>query len=226
MIVDGDPSSRQRIRDDVCSPRMEVMIAERSSDALTGYRSADIVLLGQALPDVNVLGLCQLIRGESSVPIIVIAENDDEVDLVLALMMGADDYIVRPYRRRELLARLEAAYRRAYGAPPLRQAVAPITTHETKIFGNVTLDLRSRRVMMGGREIILSRKEFDILSLLASDPGRTFTREQIMKEVWGHDGGGDTRTLGVHVTSLRKRVCAPGLIETVRGVGFRLKTQE
>lgn len=230
MLVDGNLASRARLRDDLCNPGTEIVIAEQSSVALADYPSVDVVVLGFTLPDIDVLQLCQLIREESNIPIIIVADSDDEVELVLAFKIGADDYILRPYRRRELVARVEAAYRRAYGVRPVGAAM-PARVVSTqwfalsdglKTFGGVSVDPRSRRVTVDGREITLTRKEFDVLALLASDPGRTFTRGQIMKEVWGHDGGGDTRTLGVHVTSLRKRVSVPGLIETVRGVGFRL----
>jgi two-component system response regulator RegX3 len=225
MVVDGDSASRAKLQDDLCNPGIEIVTAEQASVALADYPSVDVVILGFTLTDVDVLQLCQLIREKSNIPIIVVADSDDEIELVLALKIGADDYIVQPYRRRELVARVEAAYRRAYGVRPLRAATPAsgiALSHEVKTFGSVSVDPLSRRVTVGSREITLTRKEFDLLALLASDPGRTFTREHIMKEVWGHDGGGDTRTLGVHVASLRKRVPVPGLIETVHGVGFRL----
>lgn len=184
--------------------------------ALDVIGQVDAVLLDLVLPDIDGFEVCRSIRASSDVPIIIVSGRGDEFDRVLGLRMGADDYVVKPFGLRELAARIQAVARRAgragsvAGSPGV-QAVGPIS-----------LDLRRRQLTVKGRVVTLTRKEFDLLAYLASEPGRTFTREQIMTGVWGHDGAGDTRTLGVHMTGLRRKIGAFEVIETVRGVGFRL----
>jgi two-component system response regulator RegX3 len=195
---------------------INAVTVDRGRAALSHFNKVDLVLLKLQLPDINGFELCQLIRLSSQVPIIMVSGHDDEFDCVLGLKVGADDYVVRPYRLHELLARMEAVVRRATGQWPVNLA------DSVRNVGALRLDLRLRRVVVEGTEIALTRKEFDLLAFLASDPGRTFTREGIMSEVWGHNGTGDTRTLGVHMAGLRRKLGVGNLIETVWGVGFRL----
>jgi len=175
------------------------------------------VLLKLQLPDINGVELCQRIRLNSQVPIIMVSGHDDEFDCVLGLKAGADDYVARPYRLRELLARIQAVVRRATGQWPTAPA------DPVRNIGVLHLDLHLRQAVVRGAEIALTGKEFDLLAFLASEPGCTFTREDIMSQVWGHDGAGDTRTLGVHIAGLRRKLGVDNLIETVWGVGFRLR---
>lgn len=179
---------------------------------------ADLVLLDLGLPDLDGYEVCRRLRAESEVPIIVITARGDEVDRVVGLELGADDYVVKPFGFRELVARIRAVSRRtaAWGegeADPVLRS------------GPIEVDTRTRRVTVGGTEVDLTRKEFDLLALLALDPGATRTRDEILEEVWDAHWYGPTKTLDVHVASLRKKLGDPTLIETVRGVGFRLGTE-
>jgi DNA-binding response OmpR family regulator len=173
------------------------------------------VLLDLGLPDMDGSEVCRQVRKTSAVPIIVVSARGDESDRVLGLELGADDYLVKPFGLRELVARVRAVSRRAVSDPDqLLQRV-----------GAVEIDRRARRVTVDEVEVALSPKEFDLLSLLGQDPGAVVSREQIMDEVWDPHWYGPTRTLDVHVASLRKKLGDPGLIETVRRVGFRLRDE-
>jgi DNA-binding response OmpR family regulator len=177
---------------------------------------AELVLLDLGLPDIDGYGVCRRLRSRGDVPIIVITARGDEVDRVIGLELGADDYLVKPFGFRELVARIRAVTRRSAGA---RSATAPDQLRH----GDLEVDLRSHRVTMAGEEIALTRKEFDLLALLAADPGATRTRDEILESVWDAHWYGPTKTLDVHIASLRKKLGDPTLIETVRGVGFRLR---
>jgi DNA-binding response OmpR family regulator len=189
------------------------------AEGLAAAPRADLVLLDLGLPDQDGSDVCRRLRATSQVPIIVVTARGDEVDRVVGLELGADDYLVKPFGFRELLARIGAVMRRANpavaaGAPP-GDAVARL--------GAVTLDRRSHRVHVGDDEVDLTPKEFDLLALLAEDPGAIRTRAEILERVWDPHWYGPTKTLDVHVASLRKKLRDPGLVETVRGVGFRLR---
>ncbi|MBD2892415.1 response regulator transcription factor [Spirillospora sp. NPDC000708] len=214
LLVEDDAEFSEELAGRLEEQGMDTVAVDQGRAALEHCAEVDIVLLDLMLPDLDGFAVCQLIRNSSTVPIIIVSGRDDEFDRVLGLRMGADDFVAKPYRVRELTTRIEAVVRRARGAWAGGDSV--------KELGGVHLDLRLRRVLVNGEEVALTRKEFDLLAFLAFEPGRTFTRGQIMEEVWGHDGAGDTRTLGVHMTGLRKKLGVAGLIETVRGVGFRL----
>ena len=179
---------------------------------------ADLVLLDLGLPDLDGYEVCRRLRAESEVPIIVITARGDEVDRVVGLELGADDYVVKPFGFRELVARIRAVSRRT--AARGEGEADPVLRS-----GPIEVDTRTRRVTVGGTEVDLTRKEFDLLALLALDPGATRTRDEILEEVWDAHWYGPTKTLDVHVASLRKKLGDPTLIETVRGVGFRLGTE-
>ncbi|MFD9904256.1 response regulator transcription factor [Streptomyces sp. NPDC059063] len=218
LLVEDDEECRAELSDRLFEQGMETVAVGRGLAALDLCAGVDVVLLDLLLPDIDGFAVCQMIRTHHTVPIIIVSGRNDELDQVLALRMGADDFVVKPFRVRELTARIQAVTRRAREA----SSGGDSDSDSVKQLGEVSLDLRLRRVLVGGREISLTRKEFDLLAFLAYDPGRTFTREQIMREVWGHDSAGDTRTLGVHMAGLRRKLGVEGLIETVRGVGFRL----
>ena len=179
---------------------------------------ADLVLLDLGLPDLDGYEVCRRLRAESEVPIIVITARGDEVDRVVGLELGADDYVVKPFGFRELVARIRAVSRRT--AARGEDDADPVLRS-----GPIEVDTRTRRVTVAGAAVDLTRKEFDLLALLARDPGATRTRDEILEEVWDAHWYGPTKTLDVHVASLRKKLGDPGLIETVRGVGFRLGTE-
>jgi two-component system response regulator RegX3 len=174
----------------------------------------DIVLLDLGLPDIDGYEVCRRIRSRSDVPIVFLTARSDEVDRVVGLELGADDYVVKPFGFRELVARIRAVTRRR--ASPGRTEGAPLH------IGAMEIDRRTRRITVGDALIELTPKEFDLVALLAQDPGAVFERQQIMERVWGHPWYGPTKTLDVHVASIRKKLGDPAWIETVRGVGFRL----
>jgi two-component system, OmpR family, response regulator RegX3 len=216
LLVDDNPDLVHELTEGLRGHGIDALAVEHGRAALTHYTAVDAVLLDLKLPDIDGFEICRLIRANSSVPVIIMSGRGDEFDQVLGLKMGADDYVVKPCRIRELTARIEAVVRRSR-YPRLPWSATPV-----RDLGTLRVDTRLRRVTVHGTEVPLTRKEFDLLALLTSEPGRTFTREEIMKEVWGYDGAGDTRTLGVHMSGLRKKLGAADVIETVRGVGFRI----
>jgi len=174
----------------------------------------DVVLLDLGLPDVDGYEICRRLRESSPVPIIVITARGEEADRVIGLELGADDYLVKPFGFRELVARIRAVTRRV---DPNRAAP------EVTVNGSLEVDRRTRRARIGGEELALTRKEFDLLALLATDPGALRSREEILERVWDPHWYGPTKTLDVHMASLRRKLGDPTLIETVRGVGFRMR---
>ena len=174
----------------------------------------DVVLLDLGLPDVDGYEVCRMLRARSDVPVIMVTARSEEVDRVVGLELGADDYIVKPFGFRELVARIRAVCRR-HPRPGQARSVLHL--------GSLTIDPRTRHVTDGGREVPLTPKEFDLLAVLAEDPGAVVTRQQVLERVWGSNWYGPTKTLDVHMGSLRRKLGDPGRIETVRGVGFRLR---
>jgi DNA-binding response OmpR family regulator len=190
----------------------EVERAATAAEALTAA-AADLVLLDLRLPDGDGLDVCRHLRERSDVPIIVVTARGEEADRVVGLELGADDYVVKPFGLRELIARIRAVTRRASTRGG---------THEVLRAGALEVDERSRRVTLDGREVELTPKEFDVLAALARDPGAVVTRRRLLEEVWETTWYGSTKTIDVHVASLRRKLGDPGLVETVRGIGFRL----
>jgi DNA-binding response OmpR family regulator len=193
--------------------------------ALLRNRSAGsfgVVLLDLGLPDVDGFEVCGRIRRASSVPVIMVTARADVRSRIHGLNLGADDYIVKPYDTGELLARIHAVSRRTSPAEPA-EAGAPAAARDGVLaLGPVTVELSTRQVSVDGRPVSLTRKEFDLLALLGQRPGVVFRREQIISDVWQTSWEGTGRTLEVHVASLRAKLRRPELVETVRGVGYRL----
>ena len=175
----------------------------------------DLVLLDLGLPDTDGLDVCRELRSRGTVPIIVISARSDEVDRVVGLELGADDYVSKPFGVREVVARMRAVLRRTSAATA---DAAP----EPEPAGRLAIDRRARRVQVDGAELTLAPKEFDLLALLAEEPGAVFTREQIMEAVWDVNWFGSTKTLDVHVGALRRKLGDAAAVEAIRGVGFRL----
>jgi len=176
---------------------------------------ADLVLLDLGLPDVDGYEVCRRLRAGSDVPVIIITARGEEVDRVVGLELGADDYVVKPFGFRELVARIRAVTRRTARQPePDGSAVQQL--------GRLEIDRRSYRVAIDGQPVALTPKEYDLLVFLASDPGAMRTREEIIDAVWDPHWFGPTKTLDVHVASLRRKLGDARWIETVRGVGYRL----
>ena len=182
----------------------------------------DLVLLDLNLPGLDGLDVCRSLRSDpatSSVSIIMITARVDETDLVSGLELGADDYVTKPFSTRAVVARVRALLRRAAPA-----ASASETTQGPVVVGVLELDPERRRVRVSGREVSLTRKEFDLLAALMRRPGRVQTRGSLLEHVWGYEHPGETRTVDVHVRQLRKKLGAPAAdyIDTVVGVGYRL----
>jgi len=213
LVVEDDDAIAVPLVEGLSRAGYSVDRAATGTEALARVARADLVLLDLGLPDMDGSEVCRQVRQTSAVPIIIVSARGDESDRVLGLELGADDYLVKPFGLRELVARVRAVSRRAASDPDqLLQRI-----------GAVEIDRRTRRVTVDEREVALSPKEFDLLSLLGQDAGAVVSREQIMDEVWDPHWYGPTRTLDVHVASLRKKLGDPGLIETVRRVGFRLR---
>jgi DNA-binding response OmpR family regulator len=175
---------------------------------------ADLVLLDLRLPDIDGLDVCKRLRERSRVPIIVLTARGEEADRVVGLELGADDYVVKPYGLRELIARIRAVMRRAAA---LGGATGPLRA------GELEVDERARRATLARRELELTPKEFELLAALARDPGAAVSRQRLLAEVWQTSWYGSSKTIDVHVAALRRKLGDPGWIETVRGVGFRLR---
>jgi two-component system response regulator RegX3 len=176
----------------------------------------DLVLLDLRLPDMDGLDVCRELRARSAVPIIVVTAKGEEVDRVVGLEVGADDYVVKPFGLRELVARIRAVSRRS--RPRGDEADGAVTV------GSLSVDARAHRATLDGEDVPLTAKEFALLALLASDPGAVVSRDRILAEVWNTTWYGSAKTIDVHVASLRRKLGDPGWIETVRGVGLRLRT--
>ncbi len=215
LIVEDDDAIAEPLE---AGLRREGMDCTRvaTGEAALSAPEPDLVLLDLGLPDLDGTEVCRRLRARSRVPIIVVTARGEELDRVLGLELGADDYVVKPFGLRELVARIRAVARRTTDRGALPEPVVRL--------GDLEVDLRAHRVAVRGTEVALTPKEFDVLALLASDPGATFTRETILERVWDAHWYGPTKTLDVHVASLRKKLGEPAWIETVRGVGFRLVT--
>jgi two-component system, OmpR family, response regulator RegX3 len=213
LLVEDDVTISVPLREGLVREGFDVEVAATGAEALVAP-TADLVLLDLGLPDLEGRVVCQELRARSAVPIIVVTARGDEIDRVVLLELGADDYVVKPFGFRELVARIRAVLRRSAGDGAA--AVAPMIT-----VGELTIDQRTRAVHYTGSPVALTPKEYDLLVCLASDPGTVKSREQLMHDVWDENWWGSTKTLDVHVASLRKKL-DPDVIETVRSVGYRL----
>ncbi|WP_432014425.1 response regulator transcription factor [Streptomyces cucumeris] len=182
-----------------------------------------VVLLDLGLPDQDGFEVCGRIRKRTATPVIMVTARSDVRSRIHGLNLGADDYVVKPYDTMELLARIHAVSRRTVPADPAPPAEEPAAGPQPPLrLGPVTIELPTRQVLVDGAAVSLTRKEFDLLALLAQRPGVVFRREQIISQVWRTSWEGTGRTLEVHIASLRSKLRMPALIETVRGVGYRL----
>ncbi len=219
LVVEDEESYSDALAYMLRKEGFEVAIAATGQDALAEFdrAGADIVLLDLMLPGIPGTEVCRQIRQTSSVPIIMVSAKDDEVDKVVGLELGADDYVTKPYSPRELVARIRAVLRR--GSEP---DLAPMTLE----VGNVRMDVERHIVTVGAEEVRLPLKEFELLEMFLRNPGRVLTRGQLIDRVWGSDYVGDTKTLDVHVKRLRAKLednpTEPKLLTTVRGLGYKL----
>lgn len=210
LIVEDDQAILAQLVRGLTSAGYVTSAVSTGHDALRA-EPADVVVLDLGLPDMDGVEVCRQLRTRSGAAIIVVTARGEEPDRVLALDRGADDYMVKPFGRAELLARIRAV---------LRRMRAP--EGERLRYGDLEVDIRTCKVTLAGEEIEVTRKEFDILACLMADPGRVMSREQILDHAWDAHFYGPMKVLDVHVASLRRKLGVPGLIETVYGRGFRL----
>ena len=221
LVVEDEESFRDALSYMLRKEGFEVVLADNGLAALEEFdrHGADLVLLDLMLPGLSGTEVCRAIRSKSSVPVIMLTAKDSEVDKVVGLELGADDYVTKPYSTRELLARIRAVLRRR-GEP---EDLAPATVEA----GPVRLDVDRHVVSVSGAEVTMPLKEFELLELLLRNAGRVLTRGQLIDRVWGSDYVGDTKTLDVHVKRLRAKVepepATPRHIVTVRGLGYKFE---
>lgn len=202
-----------------------VLVARDGAEAMERFASnhVDVVLLDMMLPVVSGLDVCRRIRRRSDVPIIIVSARSAEIDMVVALEIGADDYVTKPFRMRELVARIRAVLRRREGERPVPIADG---TSDRLVVNGLEIDFERREVSVDGVGVELTRKEFDLLGVLMENAGRVLERWTLMERVWGADYEGDTKTLDVHVKRLRTKLeddpGEPVRLITVRGVGYKL----
>jgi DNA-binding response OmpR family regulator len=230
LVVDDEPTLRKTLAEAIEQDGLRVVTAADGAEALEHFRaeSPDLVLLDVMLPHLSGIEVCRIIRRESSVPIVMLTAKDAEIDKVVGLELGADDYVTKPFSLRELMARIRAQLRRvesieasAGGIGLGSSAPAPLR------IGAVSVDLAGHRLLHDGRELAVKPKAFELLAFLAANPGRVFSRDQLLENVWGYDYAGETRTVDVHVHWLRSAIEAdpsrPRYLQTVRGVGSVLR---
>ena len=218
LLVEDEAAYRDPLAFKLGRDGFDVVAVATGPEALTALtEETDLVLLDLMLPGMSGIEVCRAIRARSRVPIIMLAAKDGEIDKVVGLEIGADDYVTKPYSYRELVARMNAVLRRT----------APAEQEETVLrVGPLTMDVDRHEVLLRGEPLALPLREFELLEFLLRNAGRVLTRGQIIDRVWGPGYVGDTKTLDVHVKRLRARIeddpGHPGLIETVRGLGYKM----
>ncbi len=227
LLVDDEPLIRETVAEALEGDGLRVITAADGREALQRVRdeAPDLVLLDLMLPGLSGMEVCRILRRETSVPIVMLTARDSEVDKVLGLELGADDYVTKPFSLRELQARVRAH---------LRRHASPETERETGggpppgvALGAVTVDLAGHRLLRDGQPMPVKPKAFELLAFLLRHPGQVFTRDQLLERVWGYDYAGETRTVDVHVHWLRGRIeddpSHPRFLQTVRSVGYVLR---
>ncbi len=217
LLVEDDKSIADSVVDGLGFAGIKCSHVSTGKEALIAIakNSFDLILLDLGLPDMDGQEVAKEVRKKMQIPIIILSARDSEVDRVLALELGADDYVVKPFGMRELVARIKAVTRRTGGTDVTNPS-------EIQKIGNLTLDRRSQKVFLESVEISLTAKEFELLSYLAKDPGAVYKRNDILTEVWDVNWYGSTKTLDAHVAAIRKKLGNADWIESVRGVGFRM----
>ena len=224
LVVDDETTLRETLVDALEAEGFRVVSAADGREALTVFRAErpDLVLLDLMLPELSGIEVCRIIRAESGVPIVMLTAKDSELDKVVGLELGADDYVTKPFSLRELSARIRAVLRRG-------EAIVPGLPPRVSL-GPVEVDIAGHRVLREGREVPLKPKVFELLAFLLRHPGQVVSRDQLLERVWGYDYPGETRTVDVHVHWLRSAIepepSNPTIIQTVRGVGYVLRRPE
>ncbi len=216
LVVDDDPALAEMLTIVLRNEGFEVDSCGNGNEALAAYRDRkpDVVLLDVMLPGRDGIQVCRQIRNESDTPVVMLTARTDTIDVVRGLEAGADDYVVKPFKPRELIARVKAQMRRATGGSP-----------EMIRIGDLEIDYSGHRVTRDGASISLTPLEFELLTCLARKPWQVFTREMLLRDVWGYQQVADTRLVNVHVQRLRGKIELdpdnPKIVLTVRGVGYR-----
>ena len=222
LVVEDEPSFVEALEIGLGREGFDVEVARDGIEALERFHAVapDLVLLDVMLPRSSGIDVCRQIRAQSAVPIIMATAKSSEIDTVVGLEVGADDYVTKPYRLRELVARMRAVLRRAAGEPDV-----PVASGEALVVGDVALDPERHEVTIRGEAVNLPLKEFELLALLLEHAGRVLTRDALIDRIWGHDYVGDTKTLDVHIKRLRAKVevdpAHPQHITTIRGLGYK-----
>ena len=222
LLVDDDPNIRQLVNLYLQKEGFEVMMADRGDEALKMFKASppNLILLDIMLPGMDGWQVCREVRKISNIPIIMLTAKDETFDKVLGLELGADDYVVKPFDMKELVARIKAVTRR------FQAADAP---EKELVFPGLTININQYTVMYMGKELEMPPKELELLYFLASHPGMVFTREQLLEQVWGYDYFGDSRTVDVHVKRLREKLTEGEKlgwqIKTVWGVGYKFEVK-
>ena len=220
LVVDDEPTLRETLVDALEVEGFRVVSAADGREALIRFRTEkpDLILLDLMLPELSGVEVCRIIRAESGVPIIMLTAKDSELDKVVGLELGADDYVTKPFSLRELSARVRAQLRRSDQAVVAESAPAMVD------LGGVQVDLGGHRLLRDGEVLPVKPKAYELLTILMRNPGQAFTRDQLLEKVWGYDYAGETRTVDVHVHWLRSQIEPdlghPTVIHTARGVGY------
>lgn len=228
LVVDDEESLLKLVRSYLEREGFEVRTAQDGETALALARESnpDLVVLDLMLPGLDGVEVCRRLRQFSDAYVVMLTARAEEIDKIVGLSVGADDYLTKPFSPRELVARVKAMLRRPRGRTAPASDELPPLQH----FGELSLDLAGHRVMKTGEELTLTPLEYKILTTLASAPGRVFTREQLIEKVWGYDYYGDDHVVDVHVASLRKKLgedpARPRWIRTIRGAGYRFEPAE
>ena len=214
LLVEDDPAIADSVTTSLSNAGMTVLHCATGTEAIAAAKefAPEVILMDLGLPDMDGLDVSKSIRDFSIVPIIIVSARGDELDRVLGLELGADDYVVKPFSQRELLARIKAVTRRGHET---QQPV--IISTSTR----VVVDERTHSATLDGDEVVLTAKEFDLLAFLSSEPGVVFRRNDILEHVWDTNWYGTTKTLDAHIASIRKKLGSPDWIQSVRGVGFK-----
>jgi DNA-binding response OmpR family regulator len=228
LLVDDEPLIRETVAEALEADGLRVITAADGREALLRFRAdpPDLVLLDLMLPQLSGMEVCRILRRESAVPIIMLTARDSEVDKVVGLELGADDYVTKPFSLRELQARVRAQLRRLDAAAPPAQPAAPARPADVRL-GSVVVDLAGHRLLRDGQALPVKPKAFELLAYLLRHAGQVISRDQLLEHVWGYDYAGETRTVDVHVHWLRSVIeddpATPRFLQTVRGVGYVLR---
>ena len=220
LVVDDEPTILETLAYNLERDGYAVVTAADGAEALTAFRrdAPDLIVLDLMLPELSGTEVCRIIRRESQVPILMLTARDSEIDKVVGLELGADDYVTKPFSLPELQARVRALLRRTEPVAASTEAPTPI------LLDDVQVDLAGHRLLKDGQELPVKPKAFELLAFLLRHPGQVFTRDQLLEQVWGYDYAGESRTVDVHMHWLRAQVerdpSAPRFLHTVRGVGY------